>query len=199
MKLIIIILTLVLSNNLLSQGIEDTKSLYLLNWYNSNIEFLDSMKMKIPRQDTSFNKKLFLVQKRLTATSYRRINGKSNRELIIDKIIRETIIDLNNCVIIEEYTSFKRLKYKTTIIFNDGSKLELTIENEEVVLIFINDVQINYNNCIKEINLMNSTVVCEKDRIENYQVIFTIVNNGNFNSKILIYPCSSDGLQTKFW
>jgi len=155
--------------------------------------------MKIPRQDTSFNKKLFLVQKRLTATSYRRINGKSNRELIIDKIIRETIIDLNNCVIIEEYTSFKRLKYKTTIIFNDGSKLELTIENEEVVLIFINDVQINYNNCIKEINLMNSTVVCEKDRIENYQVIFTIVNNGNFNSKILIYPCSSDGLQTKFW
>ena len=179
-----------------SQNSEDIKSFYLLNWYNSNLAFLDAEKIKFIN-DSLYLKSIHLVQTRITSTSYRRIDGKSERELIIDELRGGAInIDLDNCFIIEEYTSFHSLKYNVTIITNVGDKVKLRIEGHKAVILSIDKVD-TYDKFIKEFTSLESIVVCDSDRIDKYQLVITEVTNGQFMSKILAYPCSLNKIDFK--
>ena len=190
LKTIFVIVVLLAPLLVMSQVNEDKNSMFIFKWFNSNVNNLDSMLVKLDDKDSLQLKYLQLMKNQITSKSFLKTNGVSERERIIFLINKSGLrIDLYNSIIIEEWFFIDKLKYQLTLISHD-MKLVCQKEKGEFVISSIEKVS-NYNNFLDKFDMIKIKDKCDDGINEYYQTCMTRISNGSFDSKVNFAPCLS--------
>jgi len=184
LKTILIFLTILfLSKPAFSQK-EDGISNYVYNWYKSNLKYLDATKESYC-EDSVYMKNIYSIQSLVTKASFRKTMGSTERELLIHSLKGDLLnLNLNDLLIIEEFTLFHTLKYHVTIIDNSGNIFKLEKEKGDWILISRN-ITNEQNEYIKRYDKTKSIDNCNYGQVDNYYVVLTLVKDKMFSTKIL--------------
>lgn len=163
---------------------------YVYKWYTSNLEYLDKEKER-GCGDSDYLKKIYWIQSIINKVSFNETEGSTDRKLLV-KSLRGTLlsINLNNCILIEEFTTFHALNCNVYVIDDSGSKYKMKKEKGEWILISKDEIE-NYDIFIQEFNKIEPKLSCDGVWLEKYHIVLTLVENEVFKSKILTAPCST--------